>query len=169
VALTPSIRRSLLPVISALHRAPLLAATPLVFIWLGFGVRSIVLLACLLASFTMIPGFIDGLGSASEDVLDLLRLAKVGAIRTFMKLRLPSSLPCAFAAMKTSIPLIVSVVAIGEFVDGQKGLAYLMLAAAFKLNTALVFAALAAVLALGLVLYGAVALIEVTLVRYRHS
>jgi NitT/TauT family transport system permease protein len=71
--------------------------------------------------------------------------------------------------MKTAVPLVVGVVVIGEFVDGQKGLGYLMLAAAFKLETSLVFAALAAVMLIGLILYGAVVFAELALVRRRRT
>jgi len=169
VALTPSLDRSLLPMMAALRRAPLIAATPLAFIWLGFGFRSIVLLACLLSFLTLTPGFVEGLRSVSENVLDLMRLANLGPVSIFARLRLPSCLPRAFAAMKTAVPLVVGVVVIGEFVDGQKGLGYLMLAAAFKLETSLVFAALAAVMLIGLILYGAVVFAELALVRRRRT
>ncbi len=165
LALTPSLHRSILPMISALNRAPLIAAIPLAFVWLGFGFRSILLLASLLSFLTLTLGFVRGMKSVSDNVLDLARLAHAGPIRTFTKLRLPSSLPCAFAAMKGAIPLIVGVVAIGEFVDGEKGLGYLMLAAAFKMETSLVLAALAAILLLGLMLYTVIALVELAFVR----
>jgi len=165
LALIPSLHRFLLPAFSALNRAPLIAATPLAFIWLGFGFRSILLLACLFSFLTLTLGFVAGLRSAPDNVLDLMRLAQADPLKTFVKLRLPSSLPSAFAAMKTAIPLVVSVVSVGEFVDGEKGLGYLMLAAAFKLETSLVFAALAAVMLLGLVLYGLIALAELVCVH----
>ncbi len=167
LALVPSLHRSLTPALSALNRAPLIAATPLAFIWLGFGFRSILLLACLFSFLTLTLGFVGGLRSVPVNLLDFMRLAHADPMRTFLKLRLPFSLPSAFAAMKTAIPLIVSVVSVGEFVDGEKGLGYLMLAAAFKLQTALVFASLAAVFLLGLVLYGLVALTELACVHQR--
>jgi NitT/TauT family transport system permease protein len=169
IGLTPSLHRSLLPVIVALRRAPLIAATPLAFIWLGFGFRSIVLLACVLSFLTLTPGLVEGLRSVPENVFDLMRLANLGPISVFLKLRLPSCLPQAIAAMKTAVPLVVGVVVVCEFVDGQQGLGYLMLAAAFKLETSLVFAALAAVLLIGLVLYGGVVIAELALVRWRRA
>ncbi len=165
LALSPPLHRIMLPVLSALSRAPLIAAAPLAFIWLGFGFRSILLLACLLSFLTLTLGFVRGLRSVSDDALDLMRLARAGPVRTFLQLRLPSSLPCAFGAMKAAIPLVVSAVAVGEFVDGEKGLGYLMLAAAFKLETSLVFAALGGIMLLGLLIYGLVVLAELTCVQ----
>lgn len=160
LALVPALYNALVPAMSALKKAPLIAATPLAFIWLGFGFRSILLLACLLSFLTLTLGFVRGLRSVSDNALDLMRIADAGPLRTFFMLRLPSSLPRAFAAMKAVIPLIVSVVAVGEFVDGEAGLGYMMLAAAFKLETSLVLASFATLMLIGLLLYGAIALAE---------
>lgn len=165
LTLSPSVRRSLVPAAAALRRAPLIAAAPLAFIWLGFGFVSITLLAGVLAFFIMTLGFTAGLGSTSEDVLDLVRVARAGPVRTFMKVRFPACLPEAFVSMRAAVPAVVGAVAVGEFVDGQKGLGYLMLSATFKLQTPFVLATLAILLIIGLALYGTVVFAELVLVR----
>jgi NitT/TauT family transport system permease protein len=166
-ALTPAIYRMLAPTLSVIRRTPLIVATPLAFIWFGFGSRSIIVLAGLLSFPTLALGFVTGSRSVPQDILDLLRLAKAGPISTFLKVRLPAGLPSAFAAMKSAIPLIVGAVIVGEFLDGEKGLGYLMLAATSKLETTLVFAALILTLMIGLSIYAGVALVELAFLRHR--
>jgi len=144
-------------------------AAPLAFIWLGFGSRSILLLAGLLSFPALALGFIISLRSVSDDVLDLARLAGAGPVRTMLKIRIPAGLPAALAAVKSAIPLVVGGVVVGEFLDGEKGLGYLMLAATSKLETTFVFAALILTLLLGVLIYAGVAFIELAFLHRRYE
>jgi NitT/TauT family transport system permease protein len=69
-----------------------------------------------------------------------------------LRARLPASLPPLFDGMKSAIPQAVAAASIAEFVGGDYGLGYLLLAASSKLDAPLVFAstALLVVGALGL-------------------
>jgi ABC-type nitrate/sulfonate/bicarbonate transport system permease component len=149
------------------RRAPLIVAAPLAFIWFGFGSRSILALAGLLALPGLALGLATGLKSVPEDVLALVRLAGAGPFSSLLKIRIPASLPAAFAAMKSAIPIVVGTVAVGEFLDGEKGLGYLMLAATSKMETTSVFAALILTLLLGLLIYAGVAFMELAFLHRR--
>jgi len=166
--LVPAVSRWLVPALSAARRAPLIVAAPLAFIWLGFGSRSIIVLAGLLSVPALTLGFISGLSSVSEDVLNLARMASAGPLTTILKIRVPAGLPAAFAAMKSAIPMLLGVVAVGEFLDGEKGLGYVMLAATAKLETSLVFAALILTLLMGLLIYAGIAFVELAFLHRRR-
>jgi ABC-type nitrate/sulfonate/bicarbonate transport system permease component len=168
-ALVPAAYRWLSPSLSLARRAPLIVAAPLAFIWFGFGLRSILLLAGLLSFPGLALGFVTGLRSAPEDVLELARLAGADPLSILLKIRLPAVLPSAFAAMKSAVPMVVAAVIVGEFLDGEKGLGYLMVAATSKLETTLVFAALILTLLLGLLIYTVVAFIELAFLHRRSE
>jgi NitT/TauT family transport system permease protein len=62
--------------------------------------------------------------------------------------------------MKVAMTMAVIGVVIGEFISSQAGLGFYILNAGSRLNTAEVFAALVVLCALGVALYGLVALGE---------
>jgi len=72
----------------------------------------------------------------------------------------PASLPSVFKALKAAVPLAIIGTIAGEYAQAETGLGFLMLAAAFKRETPQVFAALTILGSMGLILYGAVILLE---------
>ena len=158
--LLPVVRRVTAPVLSMLWPAPLLIAAPLVFVWFGYGVLPEIILAFLLCFLTITGGTIAGLRSLPPETFELLRT--MGATRTqvLLKVRLPASLPSVFSALKSAVPLAIIGTTAGEFAQAEAGLGYVMLAAAFKMETPLVFAGLTVLGMIGLVLYCGVALLE---------
>ena len=75
-----------------------------------------------------------------------------------MLVRFPFALPAIFSGMKVAMTMAVIGVVIGEFISSQAGLGFYILNAGSRLNTAEVFAALGILCALGVALYGLVAL-----------
>jgi NitT/TauT family transport system permease protein len=69
-------------------------------------------------------------------------------------------LPHVFTGLKVAITLATVGAIIGEFVGADRGLGYLLLVAGGDLRTELLFATLAVLTAIGLVLYYVVAVLE---------
>ena len=80
--------------------------------------------------------------------------------QVFINVRLPHTLPRIFAGLRVAITLATVGAIIGEFVGADRGLGYLLLVAGGDLRTALLFATLVVLTAIGLVLYYLTALLE---------
>jgi len=80
---------------------------------------------------------------------------------------LPASLPTLFSGLKVSATLAVVGATIGEWVGSHQGLGYLMLQSNARLRMSLVFAAIVMLAILGLLLFGAIRIIERRVVHWR--
>ena len=89
--------------------------------------------------------------------------------RLFTKIQLPGALPYIFSGMKVAAILAVAGAIVGEFLGSDKGLGYLMLQVQVTLDTAAMFMAVLLITLIGMLLYGAVLLLETRLRRSRRA
>ncbi|QHI99680.1 ABC transporter permease subunit [Xylophilus rhododendri] len=155
------------PLIVGLNSVPKVAVAPIFVIWMGTGSQPKIAIAFLVAVFAVIVDTMHGLRSVSTDVMDLGRVLKGSPLQFFFKVRLPGALPSILAGFKVAISLSLVGAIVGEFVASQKGLGYVILSAQGTFDTTRVFAAVLMLAAMGLLLYGAVALAEKKLMPWR--
>ena len=155
-----TLRRIFTPVILMLQIVPKVAFAPLLLIWFGSGLVPIVVIAFLVAFFPMVVNTAIGLQEVEPDLLDLTRVYRMSRWRVLWRVRVPSALPYIFSGLRVASTLAVIGVIIGEFVGSSVGLGYLILIANSNMNTALAIAAIILISAFGLLLYGAIVLLE---------
>lgn len=143
LASSNTIRNLLGPLINAIQAVPKSALAPLLVLWFGFGLLSKVVLTFLLAFFPIIVNGLLGLTSVEPELLDLLRVMQTPKLKEFTKVRLPNSLPYFIAGIRIAIPLSVIGAVVGEFISAEVGLGWIILNATYTLNVNLLFAALA--------------------------
>jgi len=136
-------------------------------LWFGLGSLSRVLIAFLVSFFPMVINTASGLGSVSEEVVLLGRSLARGRVQLFMKIQFPHALPHIFDGMKVSITLAIIGVIVAEFVSSQKGLGYLIMFANGMLDTVMMMSAITVLSAVGLALYGLIALAGRLVVYWR--
>ena len=139
---------------------PKVALAPLFLIWFGHGLEPKVIIAATIAFFPVLVNTVLGLKSVDREIVELMDSIAASKRQIFWRVRLPNSLPYILPSLKVAALLSVVGAMVGEFVGADKGLGYLMIVADVNLDTELLFAALAIVTIVGLVLYGAVALAE---------
>ncbi len=160
IVYSPIVRRVLYPILLVVQSVPKVALAPLFLIWIGYGPKSNILIAAIVAFFPMVVNTAAGLESVEPDLLQLTHALQANALRVFWKVRLPWALPHIFSGMKVAMSLAVIGAVVGEFVGSDKGLGYLILTASSNMNTAIVFGVMAVLSALGMVVFGAVCLAE---------
>jgi NitT/TauT family transport system permease protein len=157
------------PLIISFNSVPKVAIAPLFVVWLGTGPQPQIAIAFLIAVFAIIVEAVHGLRSVPPDVMDLGRVLKGSPVDFFFKVRLPSALPSILAGMKVSISLALVGAIVGEFVASQKGLGYVILTAQGSFDTPRVFAALAILGAMGMLLFWLVEVVERKMTHWRHQ
>jgi NitT/TauT family transport system permease protein len=165
---SPWFEESIYPMIVAFNSVPKVAIAPLFVIWLGTGAEPKISIAFLIAVFPVIVDAAHGLRSVSKDILDLGKVLKGSAWDFFFKVRLPGALPSILAGMKVAISLSLVGTIVGEFVASQRGLGYVILSAQGTFDTVRVFAAIALLSVMGVLLYAAVGWLEWRVSRWKH-
>jgi NitT/TauT family transport system permease protein len=159
VALSPVAERAVRPLAVALQVTPIVAIAPLTVIWAGIDHpgRAIVALAAVVAFFPIFSGAVTGLKAADPDLERLFDLYGATRIQRLTRLRLPSAVPFLLEGHKVAAGLAIIGAVVAEFVAGSggaQGLAWRILEASNRLQTARMFAAIVVLGILGAVLHG---------------
>lgn len=152
--------RIIYPFLVMSQTIPKIAIAPLLVIWFGTGLTPKVIIIALLCFFPTAVNAVQGLRSTDPNAMDLVRLANNSKWVAFAKVQFPNSLPYFFAGLKISMASAVIGAIIAEWVGAQKGVGYLILYGAQSLRTDLLFLGVVCSVALGVSLYGIVAIAE---------
>jgi NitT/TauT family transport system permease protein len=168
VAITFSawVREALYPNIVMFQLIPKIALAPLFIVWLGVGSSSCIVVAIFIAFFPIVVSTATGLVSAKPEVLQLCRSLTASEWQMFRLARFPYAIPFVFAGMKVGVTMAMIGVVVGEFITAQAGLGYIIMFASSAGETATVLAAIVLLCAIGLALFGLVALSEMAVRRW---
>ncbi|HEX7948267.1 MAG TPA: ABC transporter permease [Phenylobacterium sp.] len=164
-ALSPILDRAIRPLASVVQVTPVIAIAPLVLIWAGLDhpERALVSLAVLVAFFPIFSGAAAGLRSADSDLERLFTLYGASRVQKVVRLRLPSAVPFLLEGHKVGAGLALIGAVVAEFsagTGGVRGLAWQILDASNKLQTARMIAALVVLGAMGVALHALLEAVE---------
>jgi NitT/TauT family transport system permease protein len=170
VAFSPLAERAVRPLAVALQVTPVVAIAPLVVIWAGIDHpgRAVAALAAIVAFFPIFSGALTGLKAADPDLERLFDLYGASRAQRLVRLRLPSAVPFLLEGHKVAAGLAVIGAVVGEFVAGSgatQGLAWRILEAGNRLQTARMFAALVVLAVLGAALHALLERAEQAILR----
>lgn len=161
------LRVALYPYIIFLQTVPIVAIAPLLIIWSGNGLRTIVLVAVIISVFPIVANVTSGLMSLDANWRDLFRLNGAGRWQTLWKLQLPAAVRSLVVGTRIACGLAVIGAIVGEFFVGNgtayDGLGTLMTQWQGRQKTDALIAAVAASTLLGVVFFAAVNLAGGTL------
>jgi NitT/TauT family transport system permease protein len=165
---------ALYPFAVVLQVTPVVAIAPLLLIWVGYdNVNEVlVVLAWIIAFFTVLSNTVTGLRSADHNLIDLMKLYGASRWQVMWRLQLPSALPYLLAGMKISGGLALIGAVTAEFVAGSGndlGLGWIITLANRNLDTAEEFAALALLSILGVSILFAMTALEWALLHRWHD
>jgi NitT/TauT family transport system permease protein len=169
IVYSTTMARALYPIILFAQVIPKIAIAPILVVWFGLGYTPSIMLATLIAFFPIVISGVAGLRSIDPEHLDLAATMGAGRLRTFIKVRFPGSLPHLMSGLKVAVTLAVVGAVVGEFVGAGEGLGTLLLVASGSLNSALLFADLIFMSAIGIALFAVVELAERLLMPWHAS
>jgi putative hydroxymethylpyrimidine transport system permease protein len=151
-----AVRRWVLPIVVASQAIPVFALAPVLVLWLGYGPASKIAMAVLVIYFPVTAAFLDGLRRTDPGWLDLAAVMGARGWAAMRWIRIPAALPALGSGLRMAAAVAPIGAVIGEWVGSSAGLGYLMLQANARLKVDLMFAALALLAAMGLILFFAV-------------
>ncbi|NCB92044.1 MAG: ABC transporter permease [Clostridia bacterium] len=149
--LSPRIASVLEPYLVILNSLPKSALAPLLIVWLGANIRTIIVAGMSVAIFGSVISLYTGFMETDEDKLKLIYTLGGNKRDTLFKVVLPSSIPYLLSIMKVNIGLCLVGVVIGEFIGARMGLGYLIIYSSqvFKLDWMLMSITLLCMIAMG--------------------
>lgn len=160
VAWSSFMNRALMPFLVFVNTLPKVAIAPLFLLWLGYGILPNMLIGALIGFFPVVINTAVGLSQIDDDMLDLGRVFNAPKWKVFAKIRIPNAYPYILSALKVTATAAVVGAIVGEFVASQSGLGYVIITSQSSMNTPLAFGALVWISIIGLLLFGAVAVLS---------
>lgn len=125
--LFPRFSAVLEPYLVVLNSLPKSAMAPLLIVWLGANMRTIVIAGMSVAIFGSIISLYSGFREVDPDAVKLIATLGGSKKDTLFKVILPSSVPHLLSTFKINIGLCLVGVVIGEFIGARSGLGYLII------------------------------------------
>ncbi|WP_172195700.1 ABC transporter permease [Saccharibacillus qingshengii] len=163
--LVPLLRSALYPLLILSQNVPTIALAPLLMIWFGFGLLPKIIVITLVCFFPVAVSTMDGFAQTDRTMLNYMRMIGAKRGQIFRKLEFPHALPSLFSGLRIAATYSVMGAVIAEWIGAQKGIGYYMILQKSAFRTDRIFAAIVIIVALSLLLFLLVTLIERLVVR----
>ena len=128
------------PIAVMVHTIPVMAYAPILVLLLGNGMEAKVAIAALICFFPTLVNMTRGLRAVSPQQMELMRILSASPSEIFFKLRLKSSLPYLFSALKIAAATSVIGAIVGEWIGATTGIGALIIQATYNFDSALLYA-----------------------------
>ncbi|MBY0552910.1 ABC transporter permease [bacterium] len=118
LSLSKWIEKSLYPYATFFQTVPIVSIAPLLVIWFGFGLRTVVISAFIVSIFPVLANTFSGLRATDPALIDLFKLYGASKLDILLKLKLPYAVPHIMTGLKISAGLAMIGAVIGEFIAG---------------------------------------------------
>lgn len=169
LAKSRSLERVLSPYLVASQAIPIVAIAPLLVIWFGDGILSKVVICALIVFFPVLVNTIVGVRAVPTALYDLMNSLHASRSQILWKVEVPASLPVFLGGLRVGATLSVIGAIVGELVDAEKGLGFLLQLGDFQYDTPMVFVAVFMLIMLALMLYGIVTLLEKRFLKWQEK
>lgn len=156
---------SVMPWVIASQTIPILAIAPMiVVVFNSIGIPGFIpkaIIATYLSFFPVTVGMVKGLRAPTLMQLDQMRTWNAGGFTTFLRLRLPTSMPYLFASLKIGVAASLVGTVVGELPTGAiAGIGARLLNGSYYGNTMMIWAALIAAAVLAAAMIALISLVE---------
>ncbi|TDC01658.1 ABC transporter permease subunit [Micromonospora fluostatini] len=154
------VRQALLPIAVLLRSVPLVAMTPLLILVFGRGLLATAVIAGLVVFFPALVTITNGLRTAARHTVELCRAYGAGSWTIARAVLLPAAVPAIFASARIGVPAALIGATLAEWLATGRGLGYEMLQDATTFDYDHLWAAVAALTLVSVLVYNGFALVE---------
>lgn len=153
------------PYLTILNSLPKIALGPIIIIWFGAGMKSIIIMSLLISVIITIITVSTSFNSTDNIKLKLMNSFRANKGQTFFKLVLPSSLNNIISSLKINISMSLIGVIMGEFLVSKEGLGYLIMYGSQIFNLNLVITGIFLLCIVATIMYYMILYIEKKLIK----
>lgn len=151
------------PYLTVLNSLPKVALGPLIIIWVGASINSIIFMALLINTFITIINIYNGFIATDKNYIILLKSLKATKRQIFFKVVLPSNYVTIINALKINISMSLIGVIMGELLVSKSGLGYLIMYGSQVFNIDLVISSVVILAVISYIMYYLIERIEIYL------
>ncbi len=148
------------PYIAASQVIPAIAIAPLLVIWVGYGLRPIVILCSIIVFFPVVLSSRLGFSSVDKELTEACQLDGATRLQILLHLQGPLALSAILTGLRNGFTLSITAAVFGEFVMGGKGLGLVISTQTNNIDTAGLFSTITVLCVLAIVVYLGLVLIE---------
>ena len=148
------------PYLTVLNSLPKVALGPILIIWVGAGMQSIIVMALLISTIITVITVYQGFISVDPIKVKLMQTFKANKKQIYKKLIFPATLPNIISCFKVNISMSLIGVIMGEFLVSKEGIGYLIMYGSQVFNLDLVITGTIILCIVAVIMYYLVLLIE---------
>ena len=153
------------PYFTILNSLPKVALGPIILIWCGANIKSIILMAIFVSIIITIINVYQGFNNVDPNKIKLMNTFNAKKYQIFFKLIVPNSLKNIISTLKISISMSLIGVIMGEFLVSKQGIGYLIMYGSQIFNLNLVMTGILLLCILATILYFIIDYLEKKLVK----
>ena len=153
------------PYLTVLNSLPKIALGPIIIIFFGANIKSIIIMALLISVIVTIITVYNGFISTDKNRINLLKSFSASKYQIFKMVILPSSYSTIISSLKINISMTLIGVIMGEFLVSKKGIGYLINYGSQVFNLNLVISGIIILMIVSYIMYIIVSYIEKILIR----
>ena len=157
--------RVLDPYLTIINSLPKVAIGPIIIIYFGANIKSIIIMALLISVIVTIITVYNGFIETDQNRINLLKSFKASKYQIFRYVILPSSYPTIISSLKINISMTLIGVIMGEFLVSKKGIGYLITYGSQVFNLNLVMSGIIILMIVSYLMYLIVSYIEKILIK----
>jgi NitT/TauT family transport system permease protein len=135
-----TIEMAFFPIVVLVNSIPVVAKAPILVLLLGNGMAPKIAIASVICFFPTLVNMVRGLEAVSPQALELMHILSASKWEIFIRLRLQTSVPYLFAALKIAASAAVVGAIVGEWIGSQVGIGALIIQATYNFDSALLYA-----------------------------
>lgn len=153
------------PYLTIINSLPKVALGPIIIIWAGANINSIIIMALLISVIVTIITVYNGFVSTDQNKINLLKSFKATKFQILRHVILPSSYSTIISSLKINISMSLIGVIMGEFLVSKEGIGYLIMYGSQVFNLNLVIAGIIILMVVSYLMYLIVVYIEKKLIK----
>lgn len=161
--------RAFFPIAVFVNTIPIIAVAPILVLIFGNGYTPKIIIAALICFFPTLVNMVRGLRAVPPATLDLMRVLSASNTEIFWKVRVQSSLPFLFAALKIASTTCVIGAIVAEWIGSSFGLGALIIEATYNFRSPLLYATVFTAALLAVIMFSLVSIAERRLIRWKTS
>ncbi len=156
------------PYLVILNSLPKIALGPIIIIWVGAGMKAIVVMALAISLVVTVMELLNGFHNTDKDIIKMARTFGASRGQIFSKIVLPANVATLINSLKINLGLSLVGVIAGEFLVSKAGLGYLIVygGQVFKLD--LVMASVIILAVFAAIIYKLVLIFEKIVLKNRR-
>ncbi len=113
------VRVSLYPYLMILQMTPVIVVAPILILWVGAGLKSVVVITFLICFFPLVVNTTQGLVSTDRNLVELFAMWRATRLQQLFLLRAPAALPYFFTGLRIAATLAPIGALVGDYTAGS--------------------------------------------------